>query len=199
MISLHKRKKLYSNMLRNLIQNSMDYNNSDADCHDILRYKDYIKRQLISSSDVLYALHNAELEKESDDITTVASKYLDNNIYDYLRVPDSTDIGKSFILFDIAEVKNSDNNIAHITKGVTFRTLSHAEDISTDFDVKRHDLLALLVSRMFDGLQVFGARWVKVSDKPAVINNGYYYRELQFQIITSSSIVNKQRNGRVRI
>ena len=64
---------------------------------DIIRAKRIIKEKLINDPDVIEVLDNPKLDPEEPDT------YVNENIFDYIRIPGTTTDKKNFICFDVKQ------------------------------------------------------------------------------------------------
>ena len=67
---------------------------------DIIEMKRLIKQKLISDTDILEALHNTDIDIDSPD------EFLDNNIYGFIRIPQTQDTVRNFICFTVDDVED---------------------------------------------------------------------------------------------
>ena len=67
---------------------------------DIIEIKRKIKQILISDPDILEALHNTDLDLDSPD------EFLDNNIYGFIRIPQTQDTVRNFICFTVDDIED---------------------------------------------------------------------------------------------
>ena len=71
---------------------------------DIIRAKRIIKEKLINDPDVIEVLDNPKLDPEEPDT------YVNENIFDYIRIPGTTTDKKNFICFDVKQDGMIDKN-----------------------------------------------------------------------------------------
>ena len=170
--------------LQDIINRSMGEKNN-ANLDDIYRYKYKIMNLLTSNQDLLWTLHNVELQKDNDVLNGDA--YRDVNIFSYLKLPNNKSEVKNYICFEV-----SDNAYGDFTeKKITFRAVSHEDDCQTDWNINRQDLLALIIKNEMDWSSVFGMHIEKVVDEGRVTSDGYYYREIIYKATTPNNHRNK--------
>ena len=71
---------------------------------DIIEIKRLIKQKLIDDPDVLEALNNPEIPLDSPD------EFLDNNIYGFIRIPQTQDTVRNFICFTVDDIEDHQFN-----------------------------------------------------------------------------------------
>ncbi|WP_346961252.1 hypothetical protein [Clostridium sp.] len=165
---------------------------------DIDRYKYLIMKMLTSNNDILKTLHNEELEKKIIDWENPNGDiYRNENIFDFLKIPDTQSKVKNFICFEVNDIEPMRYNENLIIKNIIFRTISHDEDYTTDWGISRQDLLAAIIKSGFDWTNIFGSQLIKINDKGKIAENGYYYREFVYEARVPNNLVNKAQNGGV--
>lgn len=179
-----------------------------GECYDDNeRYKYRIMKMLTENQDVLWTLHNKELEEKYSYTTKDETgnkivmlngdTYRDVSIFNFLKIPEIQSKVKNFICFEVNDVEQPRYNKDLIIKNIIFRTVSHDDDYITDWGIARQDLLALIIQSEFDWTNVFGLHLEKIADRGRVAENGYYYREFIYETTTPNNLVNKGKNGGV--
>ena len=175
--------------------------------NDIDRYKYFIMKALTDNQNILWTLHNEELETydETDIITNEdgikeypklnGDAYRDVSIYNFLKIPDIQSKVKNMVCFEVNDVEPPRYREDLIVKNIIFRTVSHEMDYKTDWGIARQDLLALIIQNDFDWSNIFGMHLKKIYDKGKVAENGYYYREFIYETTVPNNIVNQFKNG----
>lgn len=182
------------------------HRDGDGDCYDDNeRYKYKIMKILTENEDILWTLHNAELEAkfnhvrdENNNIVLNGDAYRDVNIFNFLKIPGIQSEVKNYICFEVNDIEQPRYNDSFIIKNIIFRTVSHEDDYKTDWGMARQDLLAAIIQSEFDWTNVFGMHIEKVSDKGRVAENGYYYREFVYETTIPNNLANKMKNGGMR-
>ena len=149
---------------------------------DIISAKRRIKEILYSDPDVIEALHNEELDPEEPD------SYVDVNIFDYIRIPGTTDRVKNFICFDVKQERLSDCNDHMKQQKYIFMIFSHEDDIKTPYGMSRHDLLAYLIRDLFNYSNKMGTQLIEISNVPGVTETHFSSRTITFNVITPNSL-----------
>lgn len=194
-----KEPKLSSDM-QNILSKS-HREDSIGDCYDDTdRYKYQIMKMLTSNQDILWTLHNEELEIDENGEQKEflnGDDYRDVSIFNFLKIPGIQSTVKNFICFEVDDKEQPRYADHFIIKNIIFRTVSHEQDYKTDWGIARQDLLAAIIKSEFDWTNVFGMHLEKVYDKGRVAENGYYYREFIYETTVPNNLVNKAKNGGV--
>ena len=156
---------------------------------DIIEMKRKIKQKLISDPDILEALHNSDLDIDSPD------EFLDNNIYGFIRIPTTQDTVRNFICFTVDDIEESRFNSHMKVQQIQFVCICHLDDMTTEFGIDRHDLLAYLVRDTFNWSNDFGVQFKLVYNKESTIDSDYYCRTLKFEREFTNSLKKATRNN----
>lgn len=163
---------------------------------DIDSYKYIIMNVLTKNQDILKTLHNIGLEKNNTINGVInGDVYRNVNIFNFLKIPDTQSEVKNYICFEVDDLEQVRYNDSLIKKNITFRTVSHEDEVITDWGVARQDLLAAIIKSEFDWSNIFGMHIEKVYDRGRVSEDGYYYRELIYETTAPNNLVNKNKNG----
>ena len=153
---------------------------------DIIEMKRLIKQKLIADTDILEALHNSDIDIDSPD------EFLDNNIFGYIRIPNTQDTVRNFICFIVDDIEEHRYNEVMKTQYIQFTTICHLSDMKTEYGIDRHDLLGYLIRDTFNWTNMFGLQFHLISNKESTIDGDYYCRTLQFEATKPNSL-NKAR------
>lgn len=164
---------------------------------DIDSYKYHIMKILTEDQDILWTLHNKNLENPDKNNLLNGDAYRDVNIFSFLHIPDVQSEVKNFVCFEVDDIGTIRSSEILIKKNITFRTISHEDDFKTDWGIARQDLLAAIIKSKFDWTNIFGMHLVKIYDKGRTAENGYYYREIIYETTVPNNLVNKAKNGGV--
>ena len=178
-----------------------------GECYDDNeRYKYRIMKMLTENQDVLWTLHNKQLEgnsyttkdEDGNEIEMLnGDAYRNVSIFNFLKIPEIQSTVKNFICFEVNDIEQPRYNKDLIVKNIIFRTVSHDDDYITDWGIARQDLLALIIQSEFDWTNAFGLHIEKITDRGRVAENGYYYREFVYETTIPNNLVNKAKNGGV--
>lgn len=149
---------------------------------DIITMKRRIKQKLIDDIDILEALHNPDIELDSPD------EFLDNNIFGFIRIPQTQDTVRNFICFTVDDIEGHMTNTHMKIQQIQFTCICHLEDMKTDYGMDRHDLLGYLVRDNFNWTNEFGLQFKLVYNKESTIDSDYYCRTLKFERETTNSL-----------
>lgn len=174
------------------------HSDGNGDCYDDNeRYKYRIMQMLTHNQDILWTLHNENLQNVNAEGELNGDAYRDVNIFNFLKIPDTQSTVKNFICFEVNDVEQPRYSESLIIKNIIFRTVSHDDDYKTDWGIARQDLLAAIIQSGFDWTNAFGMHIEKISDRGRVAENGYYYREFIYETTVPNNLVNKAKNGGV--
>lgn len=156
-----------------------DINNVDD---IIIASKRIIKKKLYSDPDIIEALNNPKLNPAEPDT------YLDENIFDYIRIPGTTTDTKNFICFDIrVQSMNALNN--HLKDMLfIFNVYVYQDNMKTQYGMSRHDLLSYLVRDIFNYSNILGTQLVEISDVPGIMDGYSSSRSITFKGIQPASL-----------
>lgn len=165
-----------------------DIQNIDDDISSIKRH---IRRMLVSDEDVIETLHNHEIGLNAD-----PDDYLNTNIFAYIRIPGVQDVARNFICFSVDDIEDHRDNSVMKTQHVQFVVFCHADDIKTDYDIERHDLIGYLIRDIFHNSLIFGMTAKLIYNKEGVTDNNYSTRTLKFELIRTNSLVRAKMQNR---
>lgn len=148
---------------------------------DIIEMKRLIKQTLISDPDILEALHT-DIDIDSPD------EFLDNNIYAFIRIPQTQDKVRNFICFTVDDIEDHQFNEVMKTQYIQFNVICHLDDMKTEYGIDRHDLLGYLINDTFKWTNKFGLQFKLIYNKESTIDSDYYCRTLKFEAIKPNSL-----------
>ena len=149
---------------------------------DIIEMKRLIKQKLIADTDILEALHNPDIDIDSPD------EFLDNNIYGFIRIPQTQDTVRNFICFTVDDIEPDRYNTHMKIQQIQFNCICHLDDMKTEYGIDRHDLLGYLVRDIFNWTNDFGLQFKLVYNKESTIDSDYYCRTLKFERECTNSL-----------
>ena len=182
------------------------------------QYKEKIKQALMKSPELLYALHEEELEEElfieteDEDGNKITALNIDeetgellgevdryfgesSNIRPYLFIPETQTEVKHYVcyqvMFDELPRYNDTQKYTQITFTI-FVNGKDREDESTG--LPRHDLIASIIREKFNWSNIFGMQTHIISSKESTTDNNFIVRTLVFQLVDTNGIV-ETRNG----
>lgn len=182
------------------------------------QYKEKIKQALMKSPELLYALHEEELEtelfieiededgnkitvlnidEETGELLGEVDRYFgeSSNIRPYLFIPETQTEVKHYVcyqvMFDELPRYNDTQKYTQITFTI-FVNGKDREDESTG--LPRHDLIASIIREKFNWSNIFGMQTHIVSSKESITDNNFIVRTLVFQLVDTNGIV--ETNGK---
>ena len=173
-----------------LINKLIDYSKSPDD--DNIRYKDKIKKILLSTPELLYALHDKDLEHElfNDDGTLNTEGEWDNYwgenslIRPYLFFPQTSTHKKNYICYQTMFNELMRGNNVEKYLDITFTVFVNSGDIIDKYTgIPRHDLIAAILRERFawEGFEI--SKTKPTFNKESIMDNTYLVRTLQFEIV----------------
>jgi hypothetical protein len=171
---------------------------------DNIKYKDIIKNTLLKCPELLYALHEKDLESELfDDDGNINwneetheplgewDRYFGEhaNIRPYVFIPETITEVKHFLCYQVMfDELPRYNNIQKYTE-ITFTIFIHGDDaMDTRTGIPRHDLIASIIREGFNWSSIFGLQTKLISSKESTTDNNYIVRTLIFQILDVNGI-----------
>ena len=187
-----------------LLRKLRAYANTPDD--DNIKYKNIIKNALLNCPELLYSLHDEELESELFDdngnlymdeetgklLGEVDRYFGDNsNIRPYLFIPDTQTDVKHYVCYQVSfDELPRYSNIQKYTE-ITFNIFVNGKDRTDKLTgVPRHDLIASIIRERFNWSSIFGMQAHLISSKESVTDSNYLVRTLIFQIVDTNGIVN---------
>lgn len=159
---------------------------------DDIRYKQIIKKKLLANNKIIYLLHNKELEDEGAE----PDEYFNINILPYYLISPTQHKVMNFICFETSQGEVSRTNSVMKNQQIIFYILCHHSDNNVrELSCARHDMLAAVIIKSFQGCNDFGNQLKLIDNKPSVVDTDYAARTLIFEQIATNSIVN---NGKVK-
>ena len=151
---------------------------------DIIEMKRLIKQKLIADTDILETLHNPEIDIDSPD------EFLDNNIYGFIRIPNTQDTVRNFICVTVDDIEDHRFNEVMKIQNLTFTVICHLSDMKTKYGIDRHDLLGYLIIDTFNWTNMFGLQFHLIYNKESTIDGDYYCRTLKFEATKTNALNN---------
>lgn len=128
-----------------------------------------------------------ELRKR-EEILTYNDKIQHEQILDYLKVNDIQDEVLNFIMFDIHDERPNPDNQAFKIQYIVVMIVINENDMTTEYDISRADLLDYIVRDILQWSNALGAKLVPALDSPQVLDRKYYSRELRFRVDQINSL-----------
>ena len=169
-----------------------------------IRYKELIRQKLLNCPELLYALHEPDLDKElfnpdgslnmDEDgnlIGEISSFFgITRNIRPYIFIPETQEHVKNIICYQVAfDDLAKANNVQKYTN-ITFTIFCQEQDIVDELTgIPRHDLIASIIRENFNWSNIFGMQAKLISSRENITDNHYLVRTLVFQIVDLNGTV----------
>ncbi len=196
--------------LKDDLLNKLRAYTSNPDDENIL-YKELIKKTLLSSPELLYALNEKDLETElfddngniNWDIKTHEplgewDRYFGSNanIRPFLFIPNAQLDTKHYICYQVGFSELPRYNDTEKYTNITFNIFVHGQDrIDVLTGIPRHDLIASIIREKFDRSNIFGRNAKLISSKESITDNNYVVRTLVFEIVDLNGLCRTPYKG----
>lgn len=178
---------------------------ADTPDDDNIKYKDIIRKALLSCPELLYSLNNKELEselfdedgnllidKDTGELLGEVDRYFgdNSNIRPSLFIPDTQTTVNSYVCYQVMfdELPRYQNIYKY--NEIIFNIFVNGKDRTDKLTgIPRHDLIASIIRERFNWSSIFGMQSKLISSKESITDNDYVVRTLIFQIEDTNSIV----------
>ena len=185
-----------------LLRKLRDYANTPDD--DNIKYKNIIKHALLNCPELLYSLHDEELESELFDdngnlymdeetgkLLGEVDRYFGDNSYirPDLFIPDTQTTVNNYVcyqvMFDELPRYGKFQKYTEITFTIFVNGMDRTDELT---GIPRHDLIASIIRERFNWSNIFGMQTHLISSKESVTDNNYLVRTLVFQVVDTNGI-----------
>ena len=176
---------------------------ADTPDDDNIRIKEQIKDTFLNCPELLYAIHNKDLESELFDedgnlnidedgnLTGEVDRYFggNSNIRPFLFIPETQDEVKNYVCYqtsysDLVRYNDKEKNMI-----VTFTIFVNGKDsIDKLTNIPRHDLIASIIREKFAWIGLEISTTTPFGDKESTTDNNYLVRTLQYEVTLPNSI-----------
>ena len=176
---------------------------ADTPDDDNIRIKEQIKDTFLNCPELLYAIHNEELESElfdEDDnlnidedgnLTGEVDRYFgeNSNIRPFLFIPETQDEVKNYVCYqtsysDLVRYNDKEKNMI-----VTFTIFVNGKDSMDKLTgIPRHDLIASIIREKFAWIGLEISTTTPFGDRESTTDNDYLVRTLQYEVTLPNSI-----------
>lgn len=183
---------------------------ADTPDDDNIRIKKQIKDTFLNCPELLYAIHNKELESELFDengnlnidedgnLTGEVDRYFGENanIRPFLFIPETQDEVKNYVCYqtgysDLVRYNDKEKNLI-----VTFTIFVNGKDsMDKSTDIPRHDLIASIIRENFAWIGLEISTTTPFGDKESTTDNNYLVRTLQYEVTLPNSICKTEGNN----
>ena len=195
-----------------LLRKLRDYANTPDD--DNIKYKNIIKHALLNCPELLYSLHDEELESELFDdngnlymdeetgkLLGEVDRYFGDNSYirPDLFIPDTQTTVNNYVcyqvMFDELPRYGKFQKYTEITFTIFVNGMDRTDELT---GIPRHDLIASIIRERFNWSNIFGMQTHLISSKESVTDNNYLVRTLVFQVVDTNGI-HKTTNNKTTV
>lgn len=189
-------------------------NYADTPDDENIKYKNIIKNALLNCPELLYSLHDEELEselfdddgnlymdEETGELLGEVDRYFGDNSYirPDLFIPDTQTTVNNYVcyqvMFDELPRYGKFQKYTEITFTIFVNGMDRTDELT---GAPRHDLIASIIRERFNWSNIFGMQTHLISSKESVTDNNYLVRTLIFQIVDTNGIVTTQ-NGKTSV
>lgn len=166
----------------------------DCTDNDNIRLKNIVSQMLIKNQVLLKVLNEPDLEEYQDEEGNIdGENYLYKNIKPFYALPDTITNIKNYVCFETSfkEVPRFNNTEKY--GQLVFYIICDLEDIEI-YGMCRHDVLAYLITDMFNWNHCFDTQLQLISDESNIVDGGYANRTLVFQYVKPNSILQTRRS-----
>ena len=183
---------------------------ADTPDDDNIRIKEQIKDTFLNCPELLYAIHNKELESELFDedgnlnidedgnLTGEVDRYFgeNSNIRPFLFIPETQDEVKNYVCYqtsysDLVRYNDKEKNLI-----VTFTIFVNGKDsMDKSTNIPRHDLIASIIREKFAWIGLEISTPTPFGDKESTTDNNYLVRTLQYEVTLPNSICKTEGNN----
>ena len=177
---------------------------------DNIRIKEQIKDTFLNCPELLYAIHNKELESELFDeygnlnidedgnLTGEVDRYFggNSNIRPFLFIPETQDEVNNYVCYqtsysDLVRYNDKEKNMI-----VTFTIFVNGKDSMDKLTgIPRHDLIASIIREKFAWIGLEISTTTPFGDRESTTDNNYLVRTLQYETILPNSICKTEGNN----
>lgn len=183
---------------------------ADTPDDDNIRIKEQIKDTFLNCPELLYAIHNKELEPELFDedenlnidedgnLTGEVDRYFGENanIRPFLFIPETQDDVKNYVCYqtsygDLVRYNDKEKNLI-----VTFTIFVNGKDSMDKLTgIPRHDLIASIIREKFAWVGLEVSTTTPFGDKESTTDNNYLVRTLQYEVTLPNSLCKTEGNN----
>ena len=183
---------------------------ADTPDDDNIRIKKQIKDTFLNCPELLYAIHNKELESELFDengnlnidedgnLTGEVDRYFgeNSNIRPFLFIPETQDEVKNYVCYqtsysDLVRYNDKEKKLI-----VTFTIFVNGKDsMDKSTNIPRHDLIASIIRENFAWIGLEISTTTPFGDKESTTDNNYLVRTLQYEVTLPNSICKTEGNN----
>lgn len=194
-----------------MIEKLIGYSETPDD--DVVRFKEIIRESFLHCPELLYSLHEKDLETELfdedgnlnvDDNGEPCGEwdaYFGNhsNIRPFLFIPETQTEVKHYVCCQVNFEETPKYNSIEKYALITFTIFVNGKDsVDGSTGIPRHDLISTIIREKINWSNIFGNQCVLISNKESTTDNNYLVRTLVFKITNLNSIL-KSLNGNTKV
>lgn len=176
----------------------------DKKNNDIIWKKDALKKMFLEDPDIVEILNKPEPKplnqyfdrenptdqelKERQEILNFNRKISNDQIVSFLKLNGIQKEVMNFLMFDIDDSEVSYYNEKIKQQTLIVMCLVHEDDINTEYNINRHDLLSYLVKDLLSSSNALGMQLKCINDFHDIIDFRYYCRTLKFVMKAPTNI-----------
>lgn len=184
-----------------------------------VKYKEKIRQSLLKCPELLYALHEEELEselfcenedgelvlnmdEETGELLGEVDRYFGEsaNIRPYLHIPETQTQVRHYVCYQVMFDELPRYNDVQKYTQITFTIFVNGKDREDELTgIPRHDLIASIIRERFNWSNIFGMQTHVISSKESTTDNDFLVRTLVFQVTDTNGITNTPFNGKTSI
>lgn len=186
---------------------------------ETIQYKEKIKQTFMKCPELLYALHEKDLEselfcrdgdgnlilnadEETGELLGEIDRYFGDkaNIRPYIFFPDTQTEVKNYVCYQVMFDELPRYNNSQKYTEITFTIFVDGKDRKDELTgIPRHDLIASIIREKINWSNIFGMQTHIISSKESTTDNNYLVRTIVFQLVDTNGIVNTPYNGNTYI
>lgn len=182
-------------------------NYATAPDDDNIRIKERIKQILLNCPELLYALHNKELEGELFDkngnLTPDGEwdRYfgVGSSIRPTILIPETQDLVANYLCYKVDFQEVSSFNKVEKNCRISFVIYCHeADSIDKETGIARHDLIGSIIRETFNWSNYFGPECKLIFEQESITDKKYLTRTMIFESRMANGIT-KTTNGHTEV
>jgi len=173
----------------------LDFTDLKCGENDNIRLKEIVRRILTEDQDILSVLQNLEIEKQCESLGYLDGElYFYKNILPFYTLNNSIVDKQNYICYTTGFSEIPRYNKTDKYGLLTFYILCDVETINYE-GMPRHDVLAQLISNIFNWSHVYDTQMVLVDDAENTVDTRYVTRILTFQFTKPNGIIQSNKHG----
>lgn len=177
---------------------------SETPDDDTIRIKNKITEMFLNCPELLYALHDLELEKElfNDDGTINYTGEWDlyfgkeSHIRPFLFIPETQTDVRHFVCYQVTTKQNMLHNNAEKLLLITFTIFVHGKDSIDDLTgIARHDLIGSIIREKMAWSGITMSSAIPIEELESTTDTKYIVKTLQYEAYMPNNLVTTDLEG----